>query len=97
MWKELKEIRPISGQDYEFLKNERRKTMNPKYNSKTFSNVVIKNGSYKGWRTIYVGNGRMIFAKGDKRINVQESYFNNPTWMKECWELLITKINKKKK
>jgi len=63
------------------------------YKSKLYYDVVIKDGSYKGFYTTYVGIGTMIFTDGKKEIRIDELTPRNDKWMKECWEQFINQVD----
>ena len=62
------------------------------YKSELYFDVIIKRGTYKGWRASFVGLGRMEFTNGKKIIKVKEKKPNSKSWMKECWNKFIEKV-----
>lgn len=62
------------------------------YKSNLYYDVVIKYGSYKGWKADYVGMGRMTFRHtGEKGIiNIK---YEGDNWMKKCWNYFISKVD----
>lgn len=67
---------------------------NDKYLGETYYSVIIKDGSYKGWKAIYVGCGTMEFVKENENIIVKETVPNSPNWMQECWEKFKIEVKK---
>jgi hypothetical protein len=66
----------------------------PEYKSKTFYDVIIKNGNFKGWITSWVGLGTMIFIHPEKK-EFKTSFGSDEEWMEQCWNAFIEHANKK--
>jgi len=63
------------------------------YESQIFYNVIIRGGAYKGWRTSYVGLGRMTFRNNKNEIiETIEGKYGDADWMKQCWEQFLNKV-----
>jgi len=61
------------------------------YESQTYFDVVLKNSSFKGYTSIYVGDGLMVFVHGSKseiRVNSRKRH----QWMKDCWQQFIAQV-----
>lgn len=57
----------------------------PAYQSDTYYDVVIKNGTFLGWKTTYVGLGRMKFIHPNHgTLNITEHTWEGE-WMELCW------------
>ena len=66
--------------------------MDTSYKSKIYYDIVLRNGSYKGWRTSFVGDGIMTFVKGKDYIEVSENHYGDKNWMRQCWEKFLEEV-----
>jgi hypothetical protein len=67
--------------------------INTEYKSDLYFNVVLKDGTYKGYRANYVGGGRMVFIHNEAPQITVNSKADD--WMKQCWIDFIIQANLK--
>lgn len=60
----------------------------PKYLSEAYYDVFLKGGTLEGWKTSYLGMGRVTLTKGvDGHFSANHGLDNN--WMEKCWNDFI--------
>lgn len=61
----------------------------PAYKSPDYYDIVLRNGTFKGWRCTFVGNGSMQFKHTDGRVFGTQSQPPSEGWHKRCWNRFL--------
>lgn len=61
----------------------------PAYKSQDYCDIVLRSGTFKGWRCTHIGHGSMQFKHKDGRVFGTQSHPPSEGWLERCWNRFL--------